>query len=285
MSKRLTALNENIQLEVIPEFGGRVGWLMFRGKDVFVPLLGDDFDPVMWPRAGAYPMIPYHNRIADGLLTFEGQQYEVASHKDAEPNSLHGPAHRDRWSVVSQSEQEIVLEVTRDADVHWPWAFTGRQSFYVMENGIKLVLSVANRSPERMPAGLGWHPYVLHPRDVVHDAEFSWSMGAGYLPTGERATVAHHLPAPVTSTEYLSCWSNLQVDLASGLMLSIAATPVLSHLVLHKGDGDYLCVEPVSHLANGFNLHDSGILGTGARVLGPGEELSAMISLTISRRG
>ncbi|WMT91886.1 hypothetical protein [Pelagibacterium sp. H642] len=272
-------------LELIPAFGGRIGRLAFEGLDVLVPLTATSFDPVAWPQAGAYPMIPYHNRIETGRLCLNGHVHTIASHKNAAPHSLHGPAQRDPWTVISQSKHQIVLQLDRDADEHWPWAFRAQQDFALLPDGLKLTLTVVNQSGESMPAGLGWHPYVAQCRQVQHDAEYNWPIGLDYLPAGGRQAVGHCHADLVTGTSYYSCWSQLEIETGSGLALSITATPVLSHLVLHKGDGDYVCVEPVSHLANGFNMHDRGVLGTGTRILIPGEELSGTISVTVRRAG
>ncbi|CAN7555626.1 hypothetical protein [Devosia sp. LjRoot3] len=284
MTDRVVLQHHGMLLELIPDFGGRVARLSLDGVDVLVPLGSDTFDPVRWPRAGAYPMVPYHNRIEDGRLAVVGKVYEIAPHPDALPHSLHGPAQRERWRLVFQSDHHATLELVRAADENWPWAFQVRQVFALRPDGLELSLSVTNKSNMKMPAGLGWHPYVAGCLDVAHDAEFVWPLRPDYLPRGTRSSIQHHHPAPVTGTEYLSCWSHLNLKTASGLDVDLSVTPVMSHLVLHKGDGDYVCVEPVSHLANGFNLHERGVLGTGTRTLDPDEDLSATISMTIRGR-
>jgi aldose 1-epimerase len=44
---------------------------------------------------------------------------------------------------------------------------------------------------------------------------------------------------------------------------------------------DHLCIEPVSHVNDGFNLLERGVEGTGVRVLAPGETLGAAIRLRV----
>ena len=54
----------------------------------------------------------------------------------------------------------------------------------------------------------------------------------------------------------------------------------LTHLVAYVPRGaPYLCVEPVSHVANGFNLAAAGVEDTGTHVLEPGATLDARASL------
>ncbi|GLQ12068.1 galactose mutarotase [Devosia yakushimensis] len=273
-----------IALEVAPAFGGRVTRLTHDSVDVLVPLEAQEFHPPFWPRAGAYPMVPYHNRIEGGRLRLDGCEVALPSHPDAQPHTLHGPAHLAAWQVSERNDTTVTLALERAADPHWPWKFSARQTFVITEGGLRLKLSVTNRGETAMPVGLGWHPYIAGCQRVRHDAEYEWPIRKDYLPTGDRQPVIQAFDENVSGTHYLSCWSDVQVDTKDDLTLTISASPTMSHLVLHKGDGDFVCIEPVSHLANGFNLHARQILGTGARILAPVEEMSATIELNIEKR-
>ena len=63
-----------------------------------------------------------------------------------------------------------------------------------------------------------------------------------------------------------------------GVGVTIEADPTFRHLVLYVPPGqDYFCLEPVSHVADGFNMLARGVQGTGVRVLGPGERLAGTV--------
>ena len=60
------------------------------------------------------------------------------------------------------------------------------------------------------------------------------------------------------------------------------ADPVLRHLVVHRPDNlAYLCLEPVGHVADGFNMAAHGIPHTVARLFGPGASLAASLRLRV----
>jgi aldose 1-epimerase len=62
----------------------------------------------------------------------------------------------------------------------------------------------------------------------------------------------------------------------------LQADPLFGHLVVHRPDPPhYLCLEPVSHVANGFNLADAGVAGTGTRMLAPGESMGGQIRIAL----
>ena len=57
----------------------------------------------------------------------------------------------------------------------------------------------------------------------------------------------------------------------------------LTNLVLHVPVGaPYACIEPVTHVADAFNLAAAGVEGTGARVLQPGETLAGLVRLGLA---
>ena len=58
-----------------------------------------------------------------------------------------------------------------------------------------------------------------------------------------------------------------------------------SHLVVHRPpQGGYLCIEPVSHVTNAFNLAAQGMAGTGSMQLGCGETINGPMSLSLAPR-
>jgi aldose 1-epimerase len=60
--------------------------------------------------------------------------------------------------------------------------------------------------------------------------------------------------------------------------LVIEAEPLFGHLVVFVPPGKpYVCVEPVSHVNDGFNLMAKGESETGVRVLSPGETLQGRV--------
>jgi aldose 1-epimerase len=46
---------------------------------------------------------------------------------------------------------------------------------------------------------------------------------------------------------------------------------------------DFFCVEPVTHVNDGFNLLVRGVDGTGVHVLAPGQTLAGTIRLRIAQ--
>ena len=85
-------------------------------------------------------------------------------------------------------------------------------------------------------------------------------------------------------TDYVGGWDGTAiVDLPQGSQLSMRADPVFGHLVVHRPDTPlYLCLEPVSHVADGFNLATHGVADTGTHLLEPGDSMNGEIRFNLA---
>ncbi|MCO8170855.1 aldose 1-epimerase [Pseudomonas sp. 21LCFQ02] len=281
--------NEYLTLHLLPESGGRVGRLLVRkhGLDVFKPIDASlPFDPLNWPRGGIYPLIPYSNRIADATLNFAGERHTLPVHPDAMPHTLHGVSHTLAWTVESASDTTAVLSL-QYSGAHWPWPIRAEQHFELRGAELAIKLVLINNGATPMPGGMGLHPYLnAYPQmQVAFNSQRQWAITPDYLASGaftqgqERRSITPQDWATQTWADYLSQWGGeASVSYPQG-QLSIKAGSELDHLVVFGPAGvDYLCLEPVSHLANGFNLAERlGHESTGTQVITPGENFSSQV--------
>lgn len=258
-----------------PDWGGRVAALCHAGRDLLYPLQEEDgFDPALWPKGGAYPLFPFHNRIPDGHFNWAGRDVTLPLHPH-EDMAVHGHAHQHPWKVECWGSDRALLVYDDHGRDAWPWAFSARQEFILESGRLVVALRITNRAGEPMPAGLGWHPYFVKASRVETDATREWDIGTDLLPTG-----ASHAARPHAAvTRYLSDWSRAELWLETGVTVRILATPPLTHLVIHDPDGPYSCVEPVSHLANAMNLRPAR--GADSLItLSPGDSVEGRIVMT-----
>jgi len=287
---RLTLSNDLLEAEIAPERGARLCRLRTRrdGVDLLVPLSTWDAPEHGWPKAGAYPLVPYSNRIRDARVVFRGVAYALAPHPLDHPNALHGHAQRRAWTVAHADSRCTELVLESDACDDWPWPFEARIGFELAGHALAVSLCLHNPGTQAMPAGLGWHPFLAtDPRSIVHfGAARRWQIDADCLPTGQTSAIAaRHALSPTDwaandYVDYVSEWNGAtRIERDSGT-LHMASDSPLTHLVAYAArGGPFVCLEPVSHVANGFNLAAGGIDGTGMQVLEPGASLTARVTL------
>ena len=282
---------------VLPDAGGRVTALALAGPDgqaleVLHPYPEDHRDPVRWAKGGIYPLAPFSNRIARARVRVDGVDHPVRPHPDAAPHALHGHSHLQPWQLMARSDDEATLALDAHAGDAWPWAFRAELHYRLEPQALHARITLTNRDRTRMPAGIGLHPYFRHAPSAPVGARWTtlWDQDADGLAVAARPARSdenHQLPRALPAgglTWYASGWDgHASAQLTAGCWLHIAAEPVFGHLVVHRPDnGAYLCLEPVSHVTDGFNLAARGVSGTGTVWLAPGESLAGAMRFTLS---
>ncbi len=282
--------NGSATLRLAPHLGGRVTALRLDAgtgaRPVLFPFPEDATNLLRWPKGGLYPLLPYGNRIRDSRLI--AHRVTLRPHPDAAPHTLHGPAHRDAWTVEERGPAGATLRLDRAADEEWPWRIEGRLRFdLVTPDRARIDVALTNRDDRPMPGGLGLHPYFAHAPDaaVSVDASLDWPAAPDGMTERSRPAPAMQGPLPPGEvTLHRSGWRGAATAaLPTGGRIGLARlSGPLDHLVVHRpAAGRYLCLEPTSHVADAFNLASHGVPGTGAVTLGPGERMMAEVEIAL----
>ncbi len=267
-----------------PANGGRMTHLAHdRLGNILVPTKDTGFDPLNWPKAGAYPLFPYHNRLIGAAFEHGGQHYKVQPHPAVLPDAQHGPAHRRAWRIASHQPDRIELTIDYKADEDWPFDFRAVQRFLLTDERVDVELSLANTGSGPMVGSFGWHPYLAAGLDqpTASDARKVWPVSSSGIPSGsppeerQGERLRHE-----RFTIFLSEWRQATASLNDGARIRLTAGAELPHLVAHRTDA-YICLEPVSHVAGALNFPTHARTEAGLFSLGPGEKRSAHLSLEI----
>ncbi|MBU4336130.1 MAG: aldose epimerase [Actinobacteria bacterium] len=256
------------------------------------------------PEATAsYPLIPWSNRIGEGLLRFGGRRWQLRRNSD-DGTASHGTVLDHPWQVVTRRDDLIELTLT-SADligVNFPWRFAAGITYRVDGAALAVDTWVSNEDGEPFPAGLGYHPYFMrHLRagDGVARLQVPAAVGydlVGAMATGPAVPVAPRIdfraPRPVGDRAVDDCLTGFGPRGARAtityddLELDLVSDPAYSHLVVYVPRGRaYFAVEPVTHVNGAHALLEDGVPGTGMVVLEPGERLAAGFSLRAGPTG
>jgi aldose 1-epimerase len=272
-----------------PHIGGAITRFRWRGRDVLRPAdpaCLSDGDPLL---ASSFPLVPFSNRVADARFAFHGQVHQLERNLPPEPHAIHGQGWQSPWAVEQASADRAGLTFAH-AVSGTPLDYRARQTFALHDAGLEIALKLTNAGAVPMPAGIGQHPYFIRTDGVALRARLDHV----WLPD-ERKIPQQRVPLP-------AAWdfadglrlAPLDLDHCFGgwdgraelhwpeldLTLVIEAGPVFRHLVIYVPPGqDFFCIEPVSHVNDGFNMLERGVEGTGVRVLAPGQTLAGAIRL------
>jgi aldose 1-epimerase len=279
----------DLSLELLPDLGAAVATLRYRGRDVLRPTPAGATDPF---QTAAFALVPFANRIAGGLFRTGGREVRIGRNAPDQAHPLHGHAWRQPWRIQSAERERVALSFEHAAD-SWPWRYGATQTLTLRAERLEVALAVENRDSTPMPAGLGWHPY--------------FHKGAGALLRtqleGVWLTDAECLPLQLADATRFGQWGRgdalARAELIdhchtgwSGaaeivlpeerLRLALSATAALRWLHIYSPpDKDFFCVEPVSHMPDAVNRPEPPAI-TGLRLLAPGEQLEARVTLVVS---
>jgi len=277
--KVVTLQHGEYQLELCPVGGGCITAFRYAGIDVMRPAM-EEYWQTYEPRAsGSFPLVPFSNRVADGSATFEGRVYQFPINMPPEPHSIHGDGWRAAWKIEEAKAAKAILVHEPEGT---PFPYISRQIFELSNNGLTATLEITNTGDQRVPVGFGHHPYFPRTEGLT----LEMPMTHVWLPDG-RGIPEKKVPVPYSwdfSTARHLAPLELDHDFTggagpismhwseTGIRLIIEAEPIFEHVVVFVPKGrDYVCVEPVTNLANAVNLAATGRTDTGLQVLEPSE--------------
>ena len=260
--------------EISPSAGGRLLSLTYTDghspMDCIVPWRGDGpFDPHDWPKAGAFVMLPFTNRLSPAQFMWCGQTITL-NNASAHQQGLHGFGHRRPWQLVQSTSSRAELQMSHaGADSEWPWSLEARLVYQLSEVGLQVQVAVCNTSSQTMPLSLGWHPFL------PYAASASTRMAAGGVHAQQQHTIGldglgqaqaglaqgpmqtFPLPLEQAGTIAFENYSgHVNLPLAQSWQLALRSQHA-PHLLIHTPLGfSHVCVEPISSLP-GALLHSA----------------------------
>jgi len=284
----ITLTNGALELDLAPEIGGAVTRFAVGGKDVFRPAPNGAFAAL---DASSFALVPYANRIENGVLRFQGREYRLQRNFGDHPHSLHGDGWQSAWRVASLSRDQASL-VHDHAAGDWPWTYSAEQVIALADGGANLRLTIRNRDVSAMPTSLGFHPYFPRSASTRLTASVAgmWKSDATMIPTEHVAgspllDLAHGAlvdKAPFVDNCFTGWKSPARIDQPdAGFSISLEASPECGffHVYIPVGQ-NFFAAEPVSAMPNSFNRREPAAV-TGMRTLAPGESFSIAMRLAV----
>lgn len=284
---------ERMKLVVSPSDGaGLLAWKVRRG-DGWIDVYPDVRAPELKMRYASWMMIPYSNRIENGVFTYGGREYRL---KNGANHAIHGDARSRSWTVLRQEPARLRLSLrTADMpDFNWPWPMDLEAEIALEPDALLQRLRIVNRGDTAMPAGFGWHPYYARsltrpgePVVLTFRCRGVWPDPDGdCIPNGPMAPLPADLdyaagrPVPA-DRRYDTClggWDG-RATIAwpdSGLTLTYECSPTCVNLVyFNPVERPVFAVEPAANANNGVNLLAKGWDGHGVIELPAGEAVDA----------
>ncbi len=253
--------------------GGRLAQLRIGKFELLFSPPEKDRVPTSW---GAYPMVPWAGRIADGRFSFGGRNSVMPINFD--DHAIHGTAFTSAWTQLA--ENHLVL----DLDQPWPFSGTVSHRVHLTDNGetgsVVLELSVL-AAASAMPVMVGWHPWFNRRLTATGaEAQLTWAnfettemyeLDDRMIPTG--GLVSPPPPGP-WDHPFRNVGQPLTIDWEGQLKLQLRSS--CDHWVVFDQREYAFCVEPQSGPPDIFN---SERFDRDPDVIGPGEQFTRTFTI------
>lgn len=293
--------NPHWQVGILPGTGASVAYGRVRYSstwvDVFRPTAEADYGNSS--KCSSFIMLPWCNRIKDGLLRFGGETHQLATTKD-DGTARHGDTRGRAWAVAYANETSIkmVFNSRRHEGVNFPFTFAASAEYKLQDHELVMTLTIKNEDTRAMPAGFGHHPYFVRPEgenapllQIPCDQQFELR---DYMATGApipiQPAVDFRALRGLPESEINDVLTGRQGGAPAilrypqwGVELAMYAYPVFAHYLLFAPAGQpFVAVEPMSNVSDGFNLYADGIAGSGVFVLQPGEAQTGIVRIAVN---
>ena len=278
-------------LRLLPEVGGAVAGWTRDGVDILHPVSDPKLIAQHGRAVGAYPLIPFSNRVGGGTFSFGGEDFQLAANFGGEPNTIHGNAWERAWTVREADASRAVLALDHQGPAsQWPFAYRVSLTADAGEEALEVAMRFENTDARAQPVGFGFHPFFPDDgqAELRFDAKSVWKTGANSLPQerlpaeGDWSFSASRRVAGSDLDNGYAGWAGEATLLwpRQRRGIRITASEMFGHLVVFTPPGKpYFAVEPASNMSNAVNhmqLPDSGL-----RVVPPGGVLEGSVRLAL----
>ncbi|MBR2440530.1 MAG: hypothetical protein IKB25_10065 [Lentisphaeria bacterium] len=291
---------------VLPEAGGNI--FSLRHKESGIPLLREPHRPeelFHTPERFGIPVLFPPNRIEDGSFFFEGKICRLPVNQKLQNLHLHGLAVSKPWKLTAAgkdfAEVKFVFDEHAPEYEGFPFAFEIVRRYELNEKGLQDTVTVRNKGKSVMPLGLGFHTAFpakqVKVRVGTGDCEIEIDKKS-FLPTGQCIKWNGYDPRGLfdpfgRNVGFHAESGNLPVE--KGLQFHgaelVYPEGILRYITDEKfgfwytwnagGLNDFLCLEPVSWMANALNL-PLPAKKSGVRKLDAGAEITFISKLEFS---
>jgi aldose 1-epimerase len=276
--EKITLAHHKWLLELMPQTGGSISLCAHDGQDIMRRASPEGMASGDPRDMACFPLVPFSNRIENGVFEFEGQRIELPRNMGDHPHNLHGQGWRAAWELGAQTAKSAVLVYTHEADA-WPWRYQATQTFTLTPDSLIVRLGLANLSGKPMPAGLGLHPYFPASEGVTLTAGLTqlWETTNEQIPIRlidipEALDFSRGLRIADTNLDHCFVgWDRTALIEWPGrpYRLRMEGDENLNYMVIYTPpEQDHFCVEGVENMNNAFNWMSRGV-STGARILAP----------------
>lgn len=229
--------------------------------------------------AGAV-LAPWSSRIAQGKYEIsDGRKFQLPINEPARNNSLHGLVYNRRFEIERSSESALEMSIEITESEGYPFHLKLTISYELEEGELFISFAVRNLSSEKVPFGIGFHPYLSTgwakgPVFIQSDARSFLTLDENMIATGKTLTAsspkdlstgrevfAAALDDDYTNLEFEKGIATTKLVSEDGTGVEVWQEDIFKHTVIYTTDEfvtesgviSAVAIEPSTSEVNAFN--------------------------------
>ena len=166
-------LSAHDQELVVVESGGGIRSYRVGGEDV---LFGYD-EAAKCDAGRGQHLIPWPNRIRDGVYTFADKKQQLPLTEPARNNASHGLTRWANWHLVEQSGDRLVVGYQLLPQPGWDGILDLTITYELTGEGLVVTPAATNAGSAAVPFGYGAHPYLTAGEESVDELRLETALG------------------------------------------------------------------------------------------------------------
>lgn len=175
-------ISHDDQHATIVEVGGGIREYHIEGRDILDPYPVD----AICDGAHGTPLIPWPNRLADGLYSFDGREHQVALTEPAKNNAIHGFLRWRSWDLLEHHGTGLTMGIRLHPLQGYPFCLDVRVTYELGKDGLVVSTTATNRSEHACPYGAGQHPYLSGGGGLIDECQLRIDAATRVLTDPER---------------------------------------------------------------------------------------------------
>jgi len=181
-------------------------------------------------------LIPWPNRLEDGVYTFDGDEQQLALSEPAKHNAIHGLVRWSNWSVVEHERHRAVMGHRLHPQPGYPFGLDLSIAYSLSPAGLRVTTTATNLGPKPCPYGAGAHPYLTVGTERLDDATLTVPADT-WLPTDGRGIPLGEKPVDGTPYDFRAARTIGATQLDTGYTNLLRDEDGLARVQLSLGDG------------------------------------------------
>ena len=283
--------NKNLFLEICPEMGASV--INFKEKknnlDIFRPLKSKKkISKYNSYFTGYFATIPYFGSVKKNSFYHHKKNKYISLPKThiLEVDTIHGEGWISKWQLNSQTNNSITLIYTHNGKKNFPCLYRAIQKFELIKNSLIISITLKNLGEYPFDCGIGFHPWFN-----INDKSRIYSNTLTYL---KEKKVNNFKKIKFLNKKFLDL-NKYKIDstfLNWNGKSKLVINKDVSILIKNKKNirnlhvysppkEDFFCIEPVTNIADAFNIKKVGKDYHGLVSLLPKKEFKAIVEFQV----